>query len=130
MAQPTAPGTRAKDRLGLMTFGRVRSREHYVQPLLLGIVVGLGVAPVLELGGVGIEAHELLEDPVLQRELHDRSTRGVLAHDIAVLEEVVQQRAGFSPWGKRQGHDCHGIASMVERLAGLRQSWRKSLKSG
>ena len=65
-------GTRAKARLRLMTFGSTTSSST-TGAILLGIVVGLGVAPVLELGGVGIEAHELVEDPVVHRELDDTS---------------------------------------------------------
>jgi hypothetical protein len=39
------------------------------------------------------------------------------AHNVAVLEEVVQQRARCEIWGERQGHDGHwrGVQGLTSR---------------
>ena len=63
----------------------------------------------LEVGRLGVERHQRLEDPVVHRQLDDRPARGVPAHDVAVLEEVVQQRAGLD---------------VLEEAAGARWPWQ------
>ena len=71
-----------------MTFGRTRSSSTGRQ-FLLGIVVGLRATPVLELGCLGVERQELVENPVVQRQLDDRPAYRVAPHDVALLEQVV-----------------------------------------
>ena len=53
-------------------------------------MVGLYLAPVLQLARVGIERQELVEDLVVDCQLDDTPACGILPHDIAVLEEVVE----------------------------------------
>lgn len=76
-------------------------RPHEIEKDRRTILLVIGFR--LELGGVGVEGHQRLQDPVVDRQLNDRPPRGVPAHDVAVLEEVVQQRPGFSPGGSGRG---------------------------
>ena len=73
-----------------MTLGRAISSSTTGSQSSSGIVVGLGVGPVLQLTRVGIERQELVEDPVVDCQLDDTPACGILPHDIAVLEEVVE----------------------------------------
>jgi hypothetical protein len=85
-----------------MVIGRLQlmSRQHHIgqhegRPMVLVIGIGLGVAPVLELNGVGIGAQGLVEHPVVHRQLDDDTARAVPADDVAVLDEVVEQRTSL-----------------------------------
>jgi hypothetical protein len=64
-------------------------------------------SPRLALGGVGVERHQALEDTVVHLELDNGPARATPAHDVAVPEEVMQQRAGLDVLNKRQGQDGH-----------------------
>jgi hypothetical protein len=67
--------------------------------------------PPAEFGRVGVEGHQPPENPVVHRQLDDRAPRNDPTQDVAVLEQVMQQRAGLDVLGKRQGNDCHDSRS-------------------
>jgi hypothetical protein len=62
------------------------------------MVIGLAVASVLEIRRFGVERHQPLKRAVIHHQLDDSSAGGVSTHDVAVLEEVVQQRPGLGVW--------------------------------
>jgi hypothetical protein len=66
--------------------------RHDRRPILFVIGIRLCIRPILKLSCLGVERHQRLEGPVVHGQLDDGSAQGVLSNDVAVLEEVVQQR--------------------------------------
>jgi hypothetical protein len=58
-----------------------------------GGAIVLGIASILEILGASIERHQLIEQPVVGRQLDHRVAGPVSANDIAGLEHMVQQGA-------------------------------------
>ena len=69
-------------------------RPHEVEEerrtILLVIVIGLVVAPILQVGCLCTERHQVLEDLVVHCQLDNRPPPGVGAYDVAVLKKVMQ----------------------------------------
>ena len=84
--------------------------ERKRRPILF--VVGLG----LKFGRVGVEGHQPLEDPAVDRQQNEGAAHGVRADYVGMLEDVMQQRPGLGAWGKRKGHDCHRSRSGIGRV--------------
>jgi len=91
-------------------------QQHCWRGVLLGFVVRLAVPLVLEFGRLGVERQGLLQGPVVYRQLDDGPAHCVPAHDVAVLEEVVEQRPGLDGRWEREGHDCHSGRSGIGRV--------------
>ena len=96
-AQPTRPDVRACPRP--TTFGREINYDRWT--ILLGPGIRLVVAPVLQVGSFGVKRQEPLQGPVIHRQLDDGPASTVPAHDVAVLQEVVEQRPRLGARRKR-----------------------------
>ena len=106
----------------------VRIDRDHRSAVDLVVGVGLVVALVLELDGIGVEGKERLEGVVVDGELDDPPT-GAVAPDVTVLEQEVEQRAGLDVRSKREGHDRHCGGSGFEYRRPP-QPTRGSLRNG
>ena len=71
--------------------------------------VGLSVAVVLELLAAGVERQQALKQPIVDREGDHRSPDGILTRDIAVLQQVVEDRPRLGARLEGQGNDRHRL---------------------
>jgi hypothetical protein len=77
-----------------MECGATRARPRSTgRAIHFQVVVGLAIAGVLEVLRAGIESQQPLEQVVVHRQCNDGAPGSVSSGDVAVLQEVVQDRS-------------------------------------